>query len=72
MNIVILTQVYFPDTVSVAQHLHDLCKELANRGHKVTVITSRFVAFKIFLLKNIKILQLKEFGKHISLKNPFY
>ena len=42
MNIVILTQVYFPDTVSVAQHLHDLCKELANRGHKVTVITSRF------------------------------
>ena len=42
MNIVILTQVYFPDTVSFAQHLHDLCKELANRGHKVTVITSRF------------------------------
>jgi colanic acid biosynthesis glycosyl transferase WcaI len=41
VNIVILTQVYFPDTVSVAQHLHDLCRELVKRGHNVTVITSR-------------------------------
>lgn len=41
MNIVILTQVYFPDTVSVAQHLSDLCKHLVARGHHVTVITSR-------------------------------
>lgn len=41
MNIVILTQVYFPDTVSVAQHLSDLCKRLVDRGHHVTVITSR-------------------------------
>ncbi len=42
MNIVILTQVYFPDTVSVAQHLSDLCNRLEERGHRVTVITSRF------------------------------
>ena len=41
MNIVILTQVYFPDTVAVAQHLFDLSKSLAERGHNVTVITSR-------------------------------
>tara|TARA_B100000989_G_C19488916_1_gene448818 strand:- start:198 stop:1412 length:1215 start_codon:yes stop_codon:yes gene_type:complete len=42
VNIVILTQVYFPDTVSVAQHLSDLCNRLEERGHRVTVITSRF------------------------------
>lgn len=42
MNIVVLTQVYFPDTVSVAQHLADLCKRLEAGGHSITVITSRF------------------------------
>lgn len=42
MNLVILTQVYFPDTVSVAQHLTDLCLRLEKKGHNITIITSRF------------------------------
>ena len=42
MNILIITQVYFPDTVSVSQHLTDFAERLASRGHSVEVISSRF------------------------------
>ncbi len=42
MKVLILTGVYWPDTVSVAQHLSDLGDELAAAGHNVTVYTSRF------------------------------
>ena len=42
MKILIITQVYFPDTVSVSQHLTDLAERLASRGHSVEVISSRF------------------------------
>jgi len=42
MRILVISQVFYPDTVSVAQHLSDLCFTLGKRGHKVTVITSRF------------------------------
>lgn len=41
MRIVCISQVYWPDTVSVAQHLVDLLQALSGHGHEVTVITSR-------------------------------
>ena len=40
MNILLLNQCFYPDVVSTAQHLADLAVELANRGHRVTVVTS--------------------------------
>jgi colanic acid biosynthesis glycosyl transferase WcaI len=42
MKILVLSQVFYPDTVSVAQHLSDLCFALAKRGHSVDVLTSRY------------------------------
>lgn len=41
MNILAISQVYWPDTASVSQHLVDLLKALSTEGHGVTVITSR-------------------------------
>jgi colanic acid biosynthesis glycosyl transferase WcaI len=42
MNIIILTQSYYPDTVSVSQHLTDFSESLVESGHNVTVLTSSF------------------------------
>ena len=42
MNILIITQVYFPDTASVSQHLTDLAEHLVSKGHSVEVISSLF------------------------------
>jgi colanic acid biosynthesis glycosyl transferase WcaI len=42
MRILVISQVFYPDNVSVAQHLSDLCFSLVNRGHKVEVITSQY------------------------------
>lgn len=42
MKILVLTQVYWPDTVATAQHLADICTDLSKSGHQVTVWTSRF------------------------------
>lgn len=41
MNIVCISQVYWPDTTTMAQHLTDLCVVLAKRGHQVSVYTSQ-------------------------------
>jgi colanic acid biosynthesis glycosyl transferase WcaI len=41
MRILILSQVYWPDTASTAQHLADLGRELVAQGHEVTVLASR-------------------------------
>lgn len=41
MKIICISQVYWPDTASVAQHLVDLLQALSGQGHEVTVITSR-------------------------------
>lgn len=41
MKLVCISQVYWPDTASVAQHLVDLLQALSGQGHEVTVITSR-------------------------------
>ena len=40
MRFLLLNQCFYPDVVSTAQHLSDLAKELAARGHDVTVLTS--------------------------------
>jgi glycosyltransferase involved in cell wall biosynthesis len=42
MRFFVVTGVYWPDTASVAQHLTDLCTDLAELGHEVTVLTSRY------------------------------
>jgi glycosyltransferase involved in cell wall biosynthesis len=41
MKILLLNQVFYPDVVATAQHLSDLAKALAERGHEVTVVSSR-------------------------------
>jgi colanic acid biosynthesis glycosyl transferase WcaI len=41
MRILILTQVFYPDTVSVSQHISDLAFKLTKEGNVVTVFTSR-------------------------------
>ena len=40
MKVLLITQVFYPDTVSVSQHLTDLAKKLVEDGHEVTVYTS--------------------------------
>ena len=41
MRVLVLSQVYYPDTVSVAQHLSDLCDALVAKGCSVDVVSSR-------------------------------
>ena len=41
MKIICISQVYWPDTASVAQHLVDLLQALSGQGHEITIITSR-------------------------------
>src|SRR5664279_4785248 len=41
MRILLLNQCFYPDVVSTAQHLSDLARALAARGHQVTVVASR-------------------------------
>jgi colanic acid biosynthesis glycosyl transferase WcaI len=41
MRITILNQTFYPDVVASGQHLADLASHLAERGHEVTVVTSR-------------------------------
>ena len=40
-TIVVVSQVYVPDPTAVGQHMHDACSELAKRGYRVVVYTSR-------------------------------
>jgi len=42
MQILLITQVFYPDTVSVSQHLWDLANHLQMNGHNVTVYTSKY------------------------------
>lgn len=42
MNFLIITQVFYPDTVSVSQHISDLAFRLKEEGHSVDVFTSRY------------------------------
>ena len=40
MKILLITQVFYPDTVSVSQHLWDLAEYLQEKGHDITVFSS--------------------------------
>lgn len=42
MKILVISKDFYPDTVSVAQHLSDLCFALSKRGHQVKVISGRY------------------------------
>lgn len=42
MKVLIISRVFWPDTVSVAQHVGDLAFALAKKGHEVKVLTSRY------------------------------
>ena len=42
MRFLVISQVYWPDTASTAQHLSDLTEQLVRNGHQVTVFCSRF------------------------------
>lgn len=42
MKILFITQVFYPDTVSVSQHLWDLAAHLQKNGHEVSVFTSKY------------------------------
>lgn len=41
MRITLINQAFYPDVASSGQHLSDLALRLAERGHEVTVLTSR-------------------------------
>jgi colanic acid biosynthesis glycosyl transferase WcaI len=41
MRITVLNQTFYPDIVASGQHLAELASHLAERGHEVTVVTSR-------------------------------
>lgn len=41
MKVTLLNQCFYPDVVATGQHLTDLAVALSERGHQVTVITSR-------------------------------
>ncbi|WP_281238855.1 glycosyltransferase family 4 protein [Flavobacterium praedii] len=42
MKLLLITQVFYPDTVSVSQHLWDLAEHLQNNGHEISVFTSKY------------------------------
>jgi len=42
MRFLIITQVFYPDTVSVSQHISDLAFKLSEEGHSVNVLTSLY------------------------------
>jgi len=76
MKILFITQVFYPDTVSVSQHLTDLAKKLVDDGHDVTVYTScypyeektlRYSNSEIFQRVKIKRLWQSSFGKSSTL-----
>src|SRR5437899_775320 len=41
MRIALLNQTFYPDVVATGQYLAELARHLVERGHEVTVITSR-------------------------------
>ena len=41
VRVLLLNQVFYPDTQATSQYLSGLAEELAKRGHQVTVLTSR-------------------------------
>ena len=64
MNILVLSQTYYPDTVATAQLLSDLCLELDKKGHTITVVTSKYS----YENKKIKYAKTETQGKNIQIK----
>jgi hypothetical protein len=76
MRFLIITQVFYPDTVSVSQHISDLAFKLAEEGHAVTVYSSCYPYeekthnyIKSEYFKGVKIERLRQssFGKSTTL-----
>lgn len=77
MRVLILTQVFYPDTVSVSQHLTDLAEHLAAHNYDVNVFSSKYpyeekvVTYPAFEeYKGIKIHRLRQ--TKLGKKNTFY
>ncbi|MFM2230266.1 MAG: hypothetical protein RL607_1524 [Bacteroidota bacterium] len=77
MKILIITQVFYPDTVSVSQHLTDLAVKLTEEGNEVTIYTScypyedkngRYASSEDFSGIKIKRLWQSSFGKKSTLR----
>ena len=77
MKILIITQVFYPDPVSVSQHLTDLASKLIEEGNEVTVYTScypyeeknqRYISSEDFNGISIQRLWQSSFGKGSTLK----
>ncbi len=76
MRILLITQVFYPDTVSVSQHLTDLAEKLVEAGHEVPVYTScypyeekihRYSKSEDFQGVKIERLRQSSFGKRSTL-----
>ena len=76
MRILLITQVFYPDTVSVSQHLTDLARKLVEDGHEVSVYTScypyeekthRYSKSEDYLGVKIERLRQSSFGKRSTL-----
>jgi glycosyltransferase involved in cell wall biosynthesis len=80
MRILLITQVFYPDTVSVSQHLTDLANKLVEDGHEVTVYSSsypyeekthRYEPFENYQGIKINRLRQSSFGKGSTLARLF-
>ena len=76
MKFLVISQVFWPDTVSTAQHLFDLAEELIEEGHVVTVYCSSYAyennKIKFPLSENHKGIQIRRinntgFGKKYTI-----
>lgn len=77
MKYLLLNQCFYPDVVSTAQHLTDLARGLAERGHEVTVVTSdrgyddpdkRFPRHEVWNNITIRRIRSLSFGKATKLR----
>ena len=69
MNVLVLSQVFWPDNVAVSLFVTDLCQKLAEKGHQVTVIAGQYDYenhkrnySQFNKLNNINIIRLKNTG----------
>ena len=77
MKILLITQVFYPDTVSVSQHLSDFAEHLQNSGHEISVFTSKYpyeeknTKYPDFEVVNkVKIYRIGQ--SKLGKKNPFF
>lgn len=75
-TVLIISQVFVPDPASVGQHMFDVARELAARGHRVLVLTSargyddpsvRYPPFEVRDAVEIRRVPLASFGKRTTL-----